>query len=111
MPEKISHFKKYKEDYPVKYEQIGLMLEDFIANQVGVVTLATKYKISCYTINYFIKEYFGKPNEPFVVEIKLDLPKEKPIPVQLSELYAEYLLNCEKVDKLREEIEKFENNL
>lgn len=102
---------QFRQNNPERYARVGAMLEDFICNHTSITELSITHKLSSYSVNFFIQQYFGKPDQPFIVDIKLDLPKAKPIPVELSELYAEYLLTCEKVDKLREAIEKFENNL
>lgn len=101
----------FKSKFPDRYKRVGAMIEDFVCNQLSDQALADKYKLSLFTINFFIKQYFGTPREPYTVDLKLNLPKHKAIPIELSELYSEYLLACDKVDRLRSAIDKFENNL
>jgi hypothetical protein len=87
------------------------MLEDFICNHTSITELSVTYKLSSYSVNFFIQQYFGKPDQPYIVEINLNLPKREPIPIKLRDLHKEYLSACEKVELLREAIDRFENNL
>lgn len=102
---------QFKINHPEKYARVGAMLEDFICNHKSVTELSKTHSLSFFSVDFFIQQYFGKPDQPFIVDIKVDLPKPKPIPVELSELYREYLLTCDKVDQLRTAIENMENNL
>jgi hypothetical protein len=99
---------QFRENSPERYARVGAMLEDFICNHTSITELSITHKLSSYSVNFFIQQYFGKPDQPYIVDIKLDLPKAKPIPVELSELYTQYLQSIDESEKLREAIEKFE---
>jgi hypothetical protein len=98
----------FRQNTPDRYERVGAMIEDFICNHTSIQDLAKTHRLSSYSVNFFIQQYFGKPDQPFIVDIKLDIPKAKPIPVELSELYTQYLKSIDESEKLREAIEKFE---
>jgi hypothetical protein len=102
---------QFRENSPERYARVGAMLEDFICNHKSITELSLTHKLSSFSVNFFIQQYFGKPDQPFVVDIKIEIPKAKPIPIKLTKLYQEYLDTCDKVDKLREAIEKFEKKL
>jgi len=101
----------FRNRFPERYQRVGAMIEDYVCYQLSDQALSNKHNLSLYTINFFVKQYFGKPREPFIVDIKVDVPKQKPIPIKLTKLYREYLDTCEKVDQLRDAIEKFEKKL
>ncbi len=101
----------FKAKFPDRYERIGLMIEDFVCNHQSDQALSDKHKLSLFTINFFIKQYFGNPREPYVVDLQLELPKAPEIPIELRKLHNEYLTACQNIDALREAIDKFENNL
>jgi hypothetical protein len=102
---------QFRQNSPERYARVGAMLEDFICNHKSITELSLTHKLSSYSVNFFIQQYFGKPDQPFVVDIKLEIPKQKPIPIKLTKLYQEYLKTCDKVDQLRAAIEKFEKKL
>ena len=101
----------FRQNTPDRYERVGAMIEDFICNHTSIQDLAKTHRLSSYSVNFFIQQYFGKPDQPFIVDIKVDVPEQKPIPIKLTKLYREYLDTCEKVDQLRQAIEKFEKKL
>ncbi len=101
----------FKRKFPDRYERVGAMIEDFVCNHQSDQALADKHKLSLFTINFFIKQYFGNPREPYIVDIKIKIQKAPEIPIELRKLHKEYLAACENVDALREAIDKFENNL
>ena len=102
---------QFRINSPERYARVGAMLEDFICNHTSIAELSITHKLSSYSVNFFIQQYFGKPDQPFIVDIKVDVPKQKPIPIKLTKLYREYLDTCEKIDQLRQAIEKFEKKL
>lgn len=101
----------FKAKFPDRYERVGAMIEDFVCNHLSDQKLADKYKLSLFTINFFIKQYFGNPREPFIVDIEVEREKVKPISIEIRNLHKEYMTACMKVDLLREAIDKLENNL
>lgn len=102
---------QFRENNPKRYARVGAMLEDFICNHKSITELSLTHKLSSFSVNFFIQQYFGKPREPFIVDIKVDREKVKPISIEIRNLHKEYMTACMKVDLLREAIDKLENNL
>jgi hypothetical protein len=102
---------QFRENSPERYARVGAMLEDFICNHTSITDLSLTHKLSSYSVNFFIKQYFGNPREPFIVDIEVHREEIKPIPIKISNLHKEYMTACMKVDLLRDAIDKLENNL